>query len=224
MGIELEKIDVGVDDKGDAFQVVIAIMIAVVSLTGAVIAWQASLAEPDDADRAGLKAALNAETTRFVNTAVLYKRYRAYTDYTLNDEYQRQIEEDLAGVADKGSLEDARDEAADLAAASRLFFPSRYLNRDGSYNTRRDLGEALAQAGQLNDLEPQPHFDEADNERLKVILIITVLIGLAISLLFYTLAEMLHPARTRLRYGSAAGGTLFLLVGIAAAVSIAVGL
>ncbi len=224
MGVDLERIELGVDDSADAFQIVIAVMIALVSLTSAVVAWQASLAEPDDADRAGLEATLNAETTHFVNTAVLYRRYRAYTDYTLNDEYQRQLEAGQAGDAVEANLQENRDEAADLAAASRLFFPSRYLNRDGSYNTRRDLGEAWAQASQQNDLEPRPHFDEADNERLKVVLSITVLIGLAISLLFYTLAEALHPAQTLLRYGSAGGGTLFLLIGIAAAIGIAVGL
>lgn len=207
---------------GDTFQIIIAIMIAVVSLVGAAVAWQATRAEPDDADRAGLRATLNAETTRFINNAVLYKRYRAYTTYTLNDELQRQIGEDLAeaGAAERVEQARQRAQALDLATTSQLFFPSRYLNRDGSYNTQRDLGEAWAQAGQKLDLNAQPHFDEADQERLKIIIAVTILIGLAISLLFYTLAEALHPARRWLRFGTALGGTLFLVIGIIAAVSL----
>ncbi len=223
MDIELERIEVGDDEQSDTFQNIVAFMIAIVSLVGAVVAWQSTLADPDDADRGGLQATLNAETTRFFNSAVLYKRYRAYTTYTLNDELQHQIEADLADTAESEQPEllEKQIESLDLAATSQLFFPSRYLNRDGSYNTSRDLGEAWAQAEQMQDLNAQTHFEDADGERVKIIVMVVLIIQLTIALLLYTLAEGLHPDRKWLRYGTAFGGTLFLIISVAGAISMA---
>ncbi len=208
------------EEQSDRYQIIIAIMIAVVSLAGAVVAWQATLIEDDDADKAGLAAALNAETTHFINEAVLAKHHRAYTTYSLNDELQNQIQ---AGITDANSAEQNQrtrqlTEASNLAGTSRLFFPSRYLNRDGTYNTQRELGEAWAQAGQINDLEAQPHFDEADSLRVKALFTITILLLLTVSLLFYTIAEGLHPERRSLRLYTAIGGTAFLVISIVGAV------
>jgi hypothetical protein len=224
METELEPIEAGEGEESDTFQNIIAIMIAIVSLVGAVVAWQASLPEPDDADREGLQATLNAETTRFLNNAELYQHYRAYTAYTLNDTFGRQLEADLteSKAEAQPELVQKQAEAADLAGTSQLFFPARYLNRDGSYNIERELGEAWAQAGQRNDLNSQPYFDRADAQRTKAIILIAVIIGLTISLLFYTLAEGLHPGRQRLRWLTTIGGTLFLIGGIIASLLIEV--
>lgn len=210
------------EERSDTFQTIMAIMIAVVSLTGAVIAWQATLAEPDDADREGLQATLNAEIVRFINSAVLYKNYRAYTDYTLNDELQRQIAADLdqASPEEEAVLKLQQSQALDNVGINRLFFPQRYLNRDGSYNSERQLSEAWAQASQEVDLDAEAHFDAADAERNKISLLIGVIIVLTISLVFYTLAEGLHPVRRGLRVITAVGGTIFLVGGIAGAIVI----
>jgi hypothetical protein len=224
MGIELERIEIGHAEESDTFQTVIAILIAIVSLAGAVAAWQSTLVEDDDADRAGLQASLNAETTHLLNNAGLYKHYRAYTTYTLNNELEQQIESDLdyTPLADQPYLERQQAQSVSLAGTGQLFFPTRYLNRDGSYNTQRELGENWAQAEQRLELDPQPHFDEADAERRKGIITISIITILTFSLLFYTLAEGMYPARHRLRLSTAILGTFFLTIGIIAAIAVQV--
>ena len=209
------------EDEADRFQIIVAIMIAIVSLVGAAVGWQSTLIEDDDADRSGLEAALNVETTRFINTAELFRHYRAYTSYTLNEELAEQLEEELLLASDVDASSEAlflqQSAAEDIVGTSQQFFPPRYLNRDGSYNTQRELGEAWAQAEQLMDLDPQAHFDEADSQRAKSSLIITNLVILTVSLLFFTIAEGLHAKRLALRRFTAGAGTFFLVISVIAA-------
>ncbi|MCB0036054.1 MAG: hypothetical protein KDE51_18615 [Anaerolineales bacterium] len=204
------------EEEGDRFQIIVAIMIAIVSLVGAAVAWQSTLIEDDDADREGLNAALNLETTNIINEASLYSNYRVYTTYTINEELQEQIAADFedASPAVQPNLAREQTEAFDRAATSRLFFPSRYLNRDGSYDIERQLGEELAQAGQLLDLDAQAHFDEADGQRDKSALIIGNIIVLTISLLFYTVAEGLHTEQHTLRRWTMILGTALLVISV----------
>ncbi len=214
--VELEEAGA---EKGDTFQTIVTIMIAVVSVAGALMAWQVNLVDGPAYEQAGLRAVLNTETTRFINQAELYKNYRAYTFYTLNDQLQGQIATDLADTPPESILKRQQAQAADLVAVSQRFFPQRYLNRDGSYNIQRQLGEAWAQARQSTDLETQVHFNKARQARTKTSFIIVMLLGLTIALLFYTVAEGLHPARKFLRYVIALAGTLFLLVSVAGSIA-----
>ncbi len=214
--VELEEAGA---EEGDTFQIIVAIMIAVVSVIGVVMVWQVNLVGGPAEKQAGLRAILNTETTRFINQAELYKNYRAYTLYTLNDQLQGQIAADLADTPPEPMLKHQQAQAADLVAVSQRFFPQRYLNRDGSYNIQRQLGEAWAQARQSTDLEPQVHFDKASKARSKISSIMVMLLGLTIALLFYTIAESLHPARKFLRYVIALTGTLFLLASVAGSIA-----
>lgn len=204
------------EEEGDRFQVIVAIMIAVVSLVGTAVAWQSAQIGDADADREGLNATLNLETTNIIDTAALYSNYRVYTDYTVNETLQEQIAADFENSPPALQPNLAREQTAarERAATSRLFFPSRYLNRDGSYNIDRQLGESLAQANQLLDLDAQTHFDEADQQRDKLALIIGNIIVLTISLLFYTIAEGLHPQQQTLRRWTFTLGTVLLVITI----------
>jgi hypothetical protein len=217
----MEIPDIPLEEEGDTFQTVMAILIAIVTLVGGVMAWRATVAggNAGDADFAGLHATLNAEETLTLNNSESYRHYRAYTYYTRNDELQDLIEYDLK-FSEAADVERQRAEAAGVAATSRLFFPARYLNRDGSYATQRELGEAWAEAGQALDLDPEPHFAEADQLRTKTNWLVAIFMALSLSLLFYTLAEGLHPERRSLRYAMAITGTLFLLITIGATVAV----
>ena len=210
----MEIPDIPLGEDGDRFQVVMAIMIAVVTLVGAVLAWQAAVAADNagDADFAGISAILNVEETRTINDIDSLRHYRAFTSYNNQVTLREQIS------AESNPKEFAQ--AGDLASVNQIFFPSRYLNRDGSYALQRQLGETWAQAAQVIDLDPQPHFEEGDALRNKTIWLVGIFILLSLSLMAYTLAEAIHPLRTRLRMGLAIVGTLFLFATIGASISI----
>ncbi len=202
-------------EDNDAFQIIIAIMIALASLMGAMMAWQADMlgGPAAVANRAGMQAIHNKVTANFINQAELYKNYRAYVNYTLHNELQRQIKADLAytPLGEVPHLKRQQAQSSDLAAMSQLFFPQRYLERDGSYNAERQLGESWAYARQSIDLDAQSHFEEASQEQDKIFSINIMIFILTISFLFYTFAEGMHPTRKWLRYAIALSGFLFLL-------------
>jgi hypothetical protein len=206
-------------EKGDRLQTVVAILIALVALLGAVVAWRAALAsdEAGDADFAGLNATLNSEQTRALNSTSLYEHYRVYTVYLRNNELGNLLADDLdkqPDEAEAAKLEQQKSEAWDTASANQPFFPSRYLDREGNYNVQRELGEEWAEASQEKDLNPGSHFQNADQMRAKSNWLIGILIILGFSLLFYTIGEGLNPALKLVRYGLVGGGTLFMLVSL----------
>ena len=216
----MELPEIPLSDEGDSFQMVIAILIALVTLVGAVIAWRASVAsvQAGDADFAGLIAVLNAEQTLALNNTTLQRHYRAYTEYAMYNGLRETLANGAGDEAGRWRIE--RAQAANLAVTNELFFPIRYLQRDGSYDVDRELGEAWAQAGQAQALDPAPAFVEADAARRKSSSLVAIFILLTLSLLFYTFAESLHPARRGLRLIMAAAGTFFLLSTIAAGLMI----
>ncbi|MEM7112217.1 MAG: hypothetical protein AAF614_07270 [Chloroflexota bacterium] len=213
----MEIPDIPLNEEGDRFQTIMAIMIALVTLVGAVIAWRAAVAHINagDADFAGLSAALNAEETLTLTNNTFHRHYRAYTSFSGNDVFS----DNLDGVP---RVETLRNNAQSIAATDRLFFPNRYLNRDGSYAGERQVGEAWAEASQIRDLEPSPHFEDADQARLKTNWMVGIFIGLALSLFFFTIAEGLHHGRSQLRFMMAFAGSAFLALTVIAGVIIEV--
>ncbi len=199
------------DEHGSHFQTLMAIMIAAVTLIGALVAWRIALTTEaaTDADFAGMQAVLAAEETQISNDVDLFRHYRAYTQYSVYSDLQSELVDASASEIAEGS-----------AATSQIFFPRRYLNRDGSYAIERQLGELWAQASQDRDLNAMPHFMEADLLRDKASQLTGIFILLTMSLFFYTSAEGIYHERRRLRYTLGSIGTVLLLVTVLAALLI----
>jgi len=206
-------------ESGSRFKIIMAVLIALVTVVGAGAAWRSALIDDEagDEDFAGLAAAVSAEETHTSSNTTMYANYRAYTVYVRYDELGNSIAEDLPGVSESeaDALQHQMKEARILARGASWFFPDRYLNRDGTYDTDRELGEAWALAAQQKDLYPEQHFARADRLRAKSSWLVAIIILLTVSVWFYTLAEGIdHP----IKYVLALGGTGFLLVGAATAV------
>ncbi len=206
-------------ESGNRFKIIVAVLIALVAVIGAAVAWRSALIDDEagDEDFAGLAAAVSAEETHTSSNSLMYANYRAYTAYVRYNELGNLIAEDLPGVSESeaSALRHQMEEAWTLAIGASSFFPNRYLNRDGTYDTDRELGEAWAYAAQEKDLYPEQHFARADRLRAKSSWLVAIIILLTISVWFYTLAEGIdHPVK----YVLALGGTGFLLLGAAAAV------
>ncbi|MBM4421845.1 MAG: hypothetical protein FJ030_00470 [Chloroflexi bacterium] len=210
------------NDKPSHLETAVALLIAVATVIGAVVAWRASVAADGagDADFAGLKASLNAEETRSRNFVNAYEHYGAYTAYAhysrLGDLIGQDLESD-ASLSDEEAfrLDRDRGDAYDLAKANQDLFPNRFLNRAGEYNVQREIAEQWADASREKDLYPDPHYAEADKLRGKTNQLLAALAVVAMSLVFYTLVEAAGP---RFQIAMAALGTLFLIGGAAAAI------
>lgn len=204
----------------DRLSLINALLIALVTLFGAYVAWRASVAADNagDASLAGLVSTLNVQETIALNNAQLYENYRAYTAYTRYNELGYQINADLKStppeqveVLDR-QMRDAWD------AAESFYFPREYLARNGSYDSERELGEVFAEAARQKDLNPAPYYEEADQMQARSNWLIVVITILAVGLLCFTLVESLS-SRT-LKYTFMGVGLLITLAGVAATVAI----
>lgn len=197
-----------------------AILLALVTVIGAVVAWRASVAADGagDADFAGLRAAVNAEETRALNAVNAYEHYGAFTAYQRYNALGDLLAEAETTASDDelDVLESQRADMHDLALANQSLFPNKFLNRDGTqYFLQRELGELWADAAKEKDLNPGPQFVEADQLREKSNRLLLAVTILGLSLVFFTLVE---PASARLQYVMLGLGGLAALVGIAVAV------
>jgi hypothetical protein len=140
----------------DRFQTINAILLALVTLLGAFVVWRSSVASgaAGDENVAGILATLNVEQTRAINTVILYENYRGYTQYARYLELGNNLYDALADAPDDeaADIERGMTEAWDIAET--FDFPRANLNRDGTYNMERDLGEAWADAERTRDLKP----------------------------------------------------------------------
>ena len=200
-------------DRRERFKTVAAILLAGVTVMGAIVAWRAAIAadSANNADARGLAATLNAEETRALNHVNTYEHYRAYTTYLRHNELGNLVAEDLPAAPEDEAkaLERQKTDAWDLAVEIQgSFFPSRYLDPDGSYDTQREIDETWADAEQQKDLHPEPHFGDADRLRNKATTIVILLVPLASALLAFALAESM---KHKLKYVLAAGGSLILV-------------
>ncbi len=224
---QIEQLDELIDapEPTDRFQITMAILIAVVAIAGALVAWRAALidAQAGDADFAGLAATIKAAEVKISTTNFIYEHYRGYTVYTRHREMQRLLEEEIDFDAATDVQQQAWAVSSQLASESQNLFLGQYLNTDGSYNIQRQYDETWAEEGQRQDLTPAPHFASADSQRAKSALLIGIFIIQAIALLCFTVAEGLNPARNLTRYSIGLAGIVILVVSIVLAVQIEFG-
>jgi hypothetical protein len=201
-------------ERSQRLETIVAILIAVATVVGAFVAWRSSVADDGagDADFAGLRASVLAEETRALNNVNAFESYGAYANYWRYNELGNLIEIDQSGAPEQeiDLLERQRLEANDLAISNQRLFPNKFLDRDGSYNVKRQLGEMWADAARENDLNPDPRFAEAEQLRGKASWLLVAVTILSVALVFYTLVE---AAGDRMKYLLVALGSLVLVAG-----------
>lgn len=197
-------------------ETIVAILIALATVIGAVVAWRASVADglAGDADFAGLQAALRAEESRALTAVEAYEHFSSYVNYRRYN-LQGELLAEAVAESDDLALERQQIESNDLALSSQFLFPNKFLDRDGSYNIKREMGELWADASKQHNLNPEPQFLQADKYRTKTNLLLGAVTILSIAVVFYTLVESVSA---RIRYVMVAlgsfcfvGGSLFTL-------------
>lgn len=195
-------------------ETIVAILIAVTTVIGAIVAWRSAVADDGagDADYAGLQAAVRAEETRALNYVNAYESYAAFASYRRYSELGDLIEADQASAPGDEApvLERERADSHDLALSSQGLFPNKFLQRDGSYSVQRQMGEMWADAAREHDLNPDPQFAQANQLRAKANWLLVSVTILAVALVFMTLIEALGE---RLQVAMLSLGSLTMLAG-----------
>lgn len=212
-------------DNEERLETILAILIAVVAVVAGLVAWRASVADDGsgDADYAGLRAAVNAEETRTLNAVNAYQNYGAYVSYWRNWRLAGLLQEQVKGASaeeEKAALAEQMADANNLANAARPLVETRFLNRDGSYNVNREMGERWADAAKEKEMEYESQFKEADKLAAKSLNLLMALMILTIAPIFYSLIEAVSGKMRMVMLGV---GTLFMIAGIVMAIIVEFG-
>jgi hypothetical protein len=213
--MELGEGEVIVEEAGQAsrFSTFVSILIAVVSVLGAILAWRVAVASSNasstdtrallaEADRADVN--LQASITVFGHKAV-------YVSFVTNKSL-------AAAFEALGSSYQPMAFAFNSAAARTLdFMPRVYLDRDEKFDVARDLSETAADYSLNRNTNPQPLYDAADRARAKALWLLLDLIWFSGALVALTLADAI---RNPLRYFCLLGGVGIMFSGSLAAVLI----
>lgn len=203
------------DDK-DPIEHWTAILIAIVTVIAAVVAWRASVAADGagDEDYDGLRAVVNVQEVQTLSTVEANQHAQAYANYRKYDENAWAIGEDLEGAtgARRKELEQQKAEAEALVDAKLTMFPQKYMDRTLKYHTDAEIGELVAAEAKARDLEPEPHFIAAEGLRAKAENLLMGVVIMSLGLVCLTLVESLE--------GSGRKGMLGVgvLLGIAGAI------
>ncbi len=204
-------------EKTNRFKIFASIMIAIVTIFGATAACLASFASTGagNADFDGLAASIKAQEAQILNQVTAYEHYRAYTTYRRYLELGHLLH-DQTTVTDPDEItlinREKREVWGMALGLQHTFFPPRYLDPDGAYNTQRELDEEWADAAQKDDLLSAPHFDKAEALRIKSNMLAADMIVFAGAFWCFTLAEVIE---NRWKYLFAAGGIILTLAGLA---------
>lgn len=202
--------------RSERFNTLVGVMIAIVTIVGALVAWRSAVAgtEAGNEDDAGILAALNFQESSTISDIISSQNRTNFLSYWTNKQYIAEMEKDGTfeniPPEELDALVREVTEVSDLATANKGFFPSRYLNPDGTYNSDRERGENLAEAAETKDLNAQARFDAANAWREKSLLLVGALFLLAISLWLFAAAETFEH---RVQYALASGGFAFLILG-----------
>ena len=218
-------------EKGDTFKTIMALMLALVTIMGAVVAWRSAVAgnfAGDTADSAIL-ASLNLQQASTNSSTEVSQHRAAHLEFfRYLSLASAEIDQATADIANRNDLTTEEINAIlrpiiehlDLGITDRLFFDVRYLDEDDTYDGSREQAEQIAEAAQTKDVDPDPQFVTADTYRSISVAFIAALILLAIALWFFAVSETIEHV---VKYATALGGLAFMIMGCLAAWAIEAG-
>lgn len=184
------------EEQKDSIEHWTAILIAIVTVIAAVVAWRASVAADGagDEDYDGLKAVVNVQEVTTVATVEAYQHAQAYANFRRYAEISDTLEDELddASGSQAKELEQRQAEADAMVDAKLQMFPNKFMDREGRYKADAEVGELVAAASRTRDLAPKPHFDQAEVLRTKAERLLMGVVFLSLGLVCLTLVESLE--------------------------------
>lgn len=204
------------EQKSDRFDVVVTILIALVTVFGAVIAWRASLASTaaGEAVQQGLLDTLALEEGLAGHETRLYTDMQYFVRYTQHQEVAQRLRRDEAAARTRGETALADDLAGQaqlyegLAATQEDFFDPSYVSPDGSFDEARYLSDLQLNDDKVNGLDPAGVFSNADAYQEQAKRLVGLISLLTVALFFYTLSQI---TERRVKYPLAVLGTAIFL-------------
>jgi len=182
------------------FKIVVAFLIAFVSIAGAVLAFRITIASGNaaDADVAGIVSSVNRHQARIATEADLYRDLRAYLQVRIHDLLSESLIAERDGYPDDDPPRDRlwnegwTETYVAEGYLDQIDLRPEYLHPDGSYNKQAFLDIQGAEWALRVDFNTREHFSEADRLRTKVQRLMGVALVLSVALVFYTVAEVVN--------------------------------
>ncbi len=197
-----------------------AILIAVVTVFAALVAWRASVSgdAAGDNDYDGLRSVVNAQEVQTLGTVEAYTHSQAYANYRRYNETATTLGEELEEAQGREAAELTRKlaEAEVLVDAKLKMFPNKFIEREAksdasSYNVRREIGQYVANQARSRDMQSDEHFKAAEASRTKTERLLMGVVILTLALVCLTLVEALEGAACTAFFG---GGVLLTVAGV----------
>jgi len=212
------------------FDVLTGLAIALVTVTAALVLWQAARfdSSASDLDRQGMidtikREAAAAETVRFLyqeaTYGVLYDVAHTRTLRALQQAETSRQQGDEAGVKEASSLAQWLGQATSgLASFSPLSTDNSYRLESGRFDLEKRFRALQEQDADLRDLDPAATFAQADKLHIRSRQATGTVVIFAFALLSFTMAQIID---NRLRYLFALAGTGFYGLGLVLAALVA---
>lgn len=210
---------IGQEEGHDRFKTIVAILIAVVSIAGAVLAWRAAQAGSGaaDADVRGTVSTINRNQALVASESDMYRNLSTYLQVRIHDVLSLNL------LADSERRPGGDPKSTQLwdEGWTEIFVAEEYLDQvdvrpeyirpDGSYDGKAAQDIDMAQRSLSTNFDPQGRsFALADRLRTKLLWLVGLALVLSLALLCYTLATVIER---RLKYVFfALGSGIFLLV------------
>jgi hypothetical protein len=187
----------------DNFKTILALLMALVVVSGAIITWRSTLdaEEATREDTVGITAAVQAQGAQVQSSVNAYQDYQAFTSYVRNEAVAQLLGQQIQALskgpdannpdtqAEIASLQQSMADSNNIANATRKYFQSRYIKPDGTYNLSGEISSALADQAKETDLAPDKHFEEALTMRNRSNDLLLALLIMGAALVCYTLAS-----------------------------------
>jgi hypothetical protein len=203
------------ESTSSRFETYIAVCIALATVIGAVLAARATLLNDDanTADQVGLASTIDLALTRSSTEAQRAQNLTAFLDYSQRRASALRMSQQMEQIDPASDRWAALDEASSAewnrAINSRYFFNTDYYDKfTNTWDQQAFMDGQLTEAASLQDLNPAPHFADAESGRDKAARFVGVIAALSLALFSLAVANVI---RSRLRFGLAALGTLILI-------------
>ncbi|NTU64805.1 MAG: hypothetical protein HGB05_15755 [Chloroflexi bacterium] len=211
-------------NPSNRFGAFLAIGIAVATVVGAILAARAAVYNDaaNDADQAGLSSAIDLALTQSAVEAQRAQNLSAFLQFARHRRLAELISDQMEQI-DSNSEAWAqldRESSAEWnkAVNSRYFFDATFYDKfSNTFDQQTFVDSQLAEAASLKDLNPDPEFSQADDDRTTAAQLVSLIAVLAVALLCFAIANVLE---NRLRYFLAGLGVLIIVGSIVAMVAI----
>ncbi len=192
----------------------VAFVIAMASITTAVVAWRGSIVSSSggDASRAGLINTLKKDAAASENVRKLYQEATFAQNYAAYVAELKVLNNSGDPVAQVQAQQLKQFLLPALAQLSPLVSDPAYLKPDGSFNLDKRLADLNAEDRDLAKLDPQVSFNHADQYAGEQRWLTVNIVVLVMALFWLTVAQI---AGKRLRWATLSIGGVFYLLGLA---------